>query len=357
MRACLRLARRGLGRTSPNPMVGAILARGERVLCTGWHRRAGAPHAEIEALTRAGGRAAGATLYVSLEPCTHQGRTPPCVPALLKSGVRRVVVGMRDPDPRVRGRGIAALRRAGVRVKAGVLEAECRKLNYAFAFAVTHGRPYVTLKAAITLDGRIATRTGDSRWITGPAARAEAHRMRARHDAVLVGARTVLRDDPRLDVRLARGRDPVRVVLDGKLRTEAGARMLRGGAPVWIATTRRAPAARARALEAAGAILVRLPPGPGGVAVRALCLELGRRGIRSLLVEGGGETAAAFLRAGCADEVVAFVAPKILGGTRAVPMVGGRGAARVRQAVRLFWGSLRRVGDAIILRGRVHGAH
>ena len=337
-------------------MVGALLARAKEVLATGWHRRAGEAHAEVIALAKLRGRAPGATLYVNLEPCTHHGRTPPCVPAILASGVRRVVIGMRDPDPRVRGRGIAALRRAGIEVQVGVLDEACRALNLAFSSAVALGRPRVTLKAAITLDGRIATRTGDSRWITDRRARAEAHRLRATHDAVLVGAATVLRDDPRLDVRHVPGRDPLRIVLDGRLRTPPGARLLRGGSPVWIACARAAPVARLRRLERAGARVLRLSPGAGGVDIRSLCRELGRRGVRSLLVEGGGETAAAFLRARCVDEVVAFVAPSIFGGRDAVPMVGGRGAARVRDAVRLQWRSLRRVGQAIMLRGRVHGA-
>ena len=358
MRLCLRLARRGLGRTRPNPLVGAMLVRAGRVLATGWHRRAGGAHAEIEALDRlaaSGGHARGATLFVNLEPCTHHGRTPPCVPRLLDAGLARVVIGMRDPDPRVRGRGIAALRRAGVGIRIGALEAECQAINQAFAFSVTHGRPRVTLKAAITLDGRIASRTGDSRWITDRRARTEAHRLRARHDAILVGATTVLRDDPRLDVRRVRGQSPIRVVLDGRLRTPVHARLLRGGGLVWIATTRAAPAARVRRLEAAGATVLRLP-GRASLRIRALCRELDRRGVRSLLVEGGGETAAAFLAERCADEVVAFIAPRLLGGRAAVPMVGGTGSARVRDAVRLSWRSLQRVGDAIMVTGRVHGA-
>jgi len=338
-------------------MVGAVLARGNRVLATGWHRRAGAPHAEADLLSRlarGGQRAAGATLYVNLEPCTHYGRTPPCAPAILAAGVRRVCIGMPDPDPRVRGRGIATLRRGGARVEVGLLEKECRDLNAAFVFGVLHGRPRVTLKAAISLDGRIATRTGDSKWITDVAARRAAHRLRAEHDAILVGANTVVRDDPRLSVRLVRGRDPIRVVLDGRLRTPVDARLFRSGSPVWIATTRSAPLARVRRLEAAGATVLPLPSGRGGVSVRALCKDLGRRGIRSLLIEGGGETAAAFLEERCVDEVVAFVAPRILGGKDAVPMVGGRGSARVGGGIRLSWHALRRVGDAIMLAGRVH---
>ncbi len=354
MRLCLRLARRGAGRTSPNPMVGAAVARGGRVLATGWHRRAGAPHAEITALAALAGRARGATLYVNLEPCAHQGRTPPCVDAIVAAGIARVVVGMIDPNPRVRGRGIRKLRARGVRVDVGVLREECRALNEAFVCAMTRGRPLVTLKSAITLDGRIATRTGDARWITSLPARREAHRLRAMHDAILVGAKTVLHDDPSLDVRHVRGRQPVRVVLDGRLRIPPDARLLRdGGAPVWIATTASCNRKRAARLAASGAEVLRLPGRGGRVAIAALLRALRARGILSLLVEGGGETHASFVEARLVDRVVAFVAPILLGGRDAVPMVGGLGPARISDALRLSPAIVRHVGVDFIVDARL----
>jgi diaminohydroxyphosphoribosylaminopyrimidine deaminase/5-amino-6-(5-phosphoribosylamino)uracil reductase len=355
MRRCLALARRAEGRTSPNPMVGAVVldARG-RVLAEGWHRRAGEPHGEADALAKLDFRARGATVVVNLEPCSHRGarRTQPCAPMLLEAGIARLVYGTRDPYPG-HGGGAAMLAKAGVEVIGPVLEPECRRVNAPFLTWATRRRAHVTLKAAMSLDGRIATRTGESQWITGEAARHQTHRLRDQVDAILVGAGTVAADDPQLTTRgVARGRDPVRVVLDGRLSMSPRARMLRNGsaAPTWIATTRGAPAARARALEAAGAVVLRLPGQGGRVDLEALCAELGRRGVLSVLVEGGGETHAAFLEADLCDRLILHVAPLAIGGKRAPSWLGGEGVARLGAAPRFHpVGRPRLVGPDLLL--------
>jgi diaminohydroxyphosphoribosylaminopyrimidine deaminase/5-amino-6-(5-phosphoribosylamino)uracil reductase len=340
MRRALALAERGRGSTRPNPVVGAVLVRDGRVVGEGYHVRPGEPHAEVHALAAAGAAARGATLYVSLEPCCHTGRTGPCTEAILAAGPTRVVVGYRDPNPRVDGRGTARLRRAGIRVDVGCLEAECRAANRAFAVWIREGRPLVTLKAAVTLDGFLADRFRRARrapvWITGEAARREAHVLRAAHDAVLVGAGTVRADDPRLTVRLPglRGAPgPLRVVLDGRLRTPATAHLLDGGPPTLIVTAADGPGrGRARALEARGAEVLALPGRDGRVALRRVLGALAEREVQSLLVEGGAEVLGAFVDARLVDRVALFVAPRLLGA--GVPMAAGRGVP-VAQALRL----------------------
>ncbi|HTA20622.1 MAG TPA: bifunctional diaminohydroxyphosphoribosylaminopyrimidine deaminase/5-amino-6-(5-phosphoribosylamino)uracil reductase RibD, partial [Polyangia bacterium] len=334
MARALALAARGRGSTRPNPLVGAVIARGGRVLAEGFHRRAGAPHAEVNALARlTPGAARGATLYVNLEPCCHTGRTGPCTEAILAAGIGRVVVGMRDPNPLVDGRGVARLRRAGVRVDVGCLEAESRALNRAFTIWVRARRPLVTLKAAASLDGFIApaklARPRKRRapvWITGPEARRVAHELRAAHDAVLVGSGTVLADDPRLTVRLPEAAcAPTRVVLDGRLRTPAKAHVLAPGAPTIIFTRRGAPPARVRALRAAGAEVVELAAARGRLPIAAVLRALAARDIQSVLVEGGAAVHGAFIEAGLVDDVALFVAPRLLGG--GVPLAAGLGRA------------------------------
>lgn len=356
MRRALALARRAAGRTSPNPLVGAVVVRDGRVVGEGYHRKAGTPHAEVHALRAAGALAQGATLYVTLEPCDHHGRTPPCTEAILAAGIRRVVTATIDPNPLVAGRGLERLRRAGVEVVTGVLEDEARELNEAFFKYITAGRPLVTYKYAMTLDGKAAARTGASRWISGPAARRLVHRLRAQADAVLVGVGTILADDPELTVRDARGRDPVRVVVDSLLRTPPTARVVaaaaRSGAPTWIATTPAAPAERRAALQAAGAEVLVLPARDGRVDLAALMAELGRREVTSVLLEGGPTLAAAALDAGLIDRVAAFVCPLLLGGAEAPGPVGGRGYATPDEAPRLEGVRLRRVGGDFLVTGR-----
>ena len=354
MRMALDLAARAGGGTLPNPRVGAVVVRSGRVVGRAFHSKAGRPHAEALALAKAGAAAEGGTLYVSLEPCSHTGRTPPCVKAILESGVRRVVSAMVDPDPRVRGRGLRALRRRGVRTAVGVLEKEARALNRVFVTRVGKGRPFVTLKLAQSLDGRIAAAGGRSRWITGPAARRRVHRLRAENDAVLVGINTVLADDPRLTARRGgSGRQPVRVILDSSLRTPPGARLFRSAAPVWIAAGSRASKKKERRLREAGAEILRFPSRNGRVPFRALMKELARREISRLLIEGGAEVAASALRSAAVDRMVWMIAPKIIGAGGSVPSVGGQAASSPAGIARLEQVRSRRLGKDWVLEGKV----
>jgi diaminohydroxyphosphoribosylaminopyrimidine deaminase/5-amino-6-(5-phosphoribosylamino)uracil reductase len=354
MARALALAARGLGRTFPNPPVGAVFVRDGRVVGEGFHTRAGAPHAEVEALRAAGPRARGAVLYVTLEPCTHHGRTPPCIEALLPLGLARVVVATPDPNPRVRGRGIARLRRAGIPVTVGVGSKEARLILEGYRSWVLRRRPYVTLKLATTLDGRIAAATGDARWITGAPARRLAHALRDVSDAVLVGAATVRADDPRLTCRLAGGHDPVRVVLASTaLRLPLRAKIFApGGPPTWVLAPRGTPAARVEALRRRGVEVLLVPAKRGRIGFAEVARALGDRGITSLLVEGGGTVAAAALRARMVDRVVLFVAPTILGGD-GVPAVNALGIRSVRAAIQVEDLATARVGRDLVLEGRV----
>ena len=319
MAAALLLARRGLGNAWPNPAVGCVLVKEGRVVGRGWTQPGGRPHAETEALARAGEAARGATAYVTLEPCSHHGRTPPCCDALIRAGVARVVVAMRDPDPRVDGRGLGRLRAAGIAVTEGLGEAEARAMQQGFLKRIGEGLPLVTLKLASTLDGRIATAAGESRWITGAASRRQVHAMRARHDAILVGSGTVLLDDPDLTCRIpGMDRAPIlRVVADARLRTPPGARLVRTAreTPTWLLTgAGHKPAALAPFIAAGVEVAtVRRSPG-GGLQPRALLAALAARGVTRLMVEGGAALAAALLRAGLVDRLAWFHAPALLGG-------------------------------------------
>jgi diaminohydroxyphosphoribosylaminopyrimidine deaminase/5-amino-6-(5-phosphoribosylamino)uracil reductase len=350
MREALRLAERGVGRTSPNPAVGAVVARGGRWIGRGYHRRAGGAHAEVFALRQAGVRARGATLYVTLEPCCHFGRTPPCVDAVLASGVSRVVVGSLDPNPRVRGRGVARLRRAGLRVDVGVLEDPCRALNEDFTKYVTRGLPFVVLKLAATLDGRIASAGGDSRWVTGSAARRRVHEMRNRLDAVVVGSETVRIDDPELTCRLRRGRHPLRVILDGRLRSPASARVFTRDPGRTLLYTLADRGAKAERLRRRG-VTVRRGGGDRTGSLRRVLRDLARDGIKSVLIEGGGVLAAHALRAGLVDRLAVFLAPKILGGDGR-PMVAPMQLRRMEDALPIADVRLERLGADLLVQGR-----
>jgi diaminohydroxyphosphoribosylaminopyrimidine deaminase/5-amino-6-(5-phosphoribosylamino)uracil reductase len=358
MARALELAARGLGRTFPNPPVGAVLVRGGRIIGEGFHHRAGAPHAEIEALRAAGGRAKGATLYVTLEPCAHHGRTPPCADALLPLGLARVVVAMQDPNPRVRGRGLARLRRARIPVVVGPGEREARILTEGYRTRMLRRRPMVTLKLALTLDGRIAAHGGDARWITSEQARLLAHALRDVSDAVLVGAGTVRADDPRLTCRLPGGHDPIRIVLAGRrLALPPRAHVLEvGGPPTWIVAPRGAPAKRVAALRRSGVEVILVPARAGHVPFAALARMLAERGITSLLIEGGATVAAEALAAKVVDRVVFFMAPAILGGD-AVPAVGPLGTRRVADAIRLDVLAVGRSGADLVIEGRVRSGN
>lgn len=355
MRRALELAERARGLTSPNPLVGAVVVRDGRVVGEGYHRAAGQPHAEVEALVAAGPEARGAALYLTLEPCVHHGRTPPCAPAVVGAGVRRVVVALEDPDPRVSGAGLAALRAAGVEVATGVLAAEAARQNRVFLTAAARRRPHVTLKAAVTLDGRIADVHGASRWITGEAARREAHRLRSESDAIVVGVGTVLADDPALTVRRERPwpREPYRVVLDSAARTPPAARLLAAGTPARavIATGLDAPAGRVARLQAAGATVLSCPARDGRVDPVAVLAELFAREVRGVLVEGGGAVNASFLEAGLVDRLALFVAPRLLGGP-APGWLAGAGRA-LKEAVPLGPLEVRPVGQDLLVEADV----
>jgi diaminohydroxyphosphoribosylaminopyrimidine deaminase / 5-amino-6-(5-phosphoribosylamino)uracil reductase len=354
MRLALHEAEKGLGRTSPNPAVGAVLVKGGRVVARGHHAHAGGPHAEVVALRAAGARARGADLYTTLEPCDHFGRTPPCSVAVVEAGVRRVFVGSRDPNPLVNGRGVARLRRGGVTVVSGVLRDACDALNAHWFRFITEGRPYVTLKAAITLDGKLATRTGDARWVSGPEAREWVHRLRDRVDAVLVGSGTALADDPLLTTRLPRGgRDPIRVVLDSDLDLPARLRLFHPEGTT--APTLVAHASRKARRFGDGVELLACRAGPAGVDLRDLLAKLAARGVTHILVEGGAAVHASFLAAGLVDRVAVFVAPKLVGAD-GISWVGGPGPVRMADALALEDVRVERVGVDVLVTGVPAGA-
>jgi diaminohydroxyphosphoribosylaminopyrimidine deaminase/5-amino-6-(5-phosphoribosylamino)uracil reductase len=357
MRRALELAERGRGLTSPNPMVGAVVATPEgEVVGEGFHARAGGPHAEVEALRAAGARARGATLYVTLEPCSHHGRTPPCAAAVIEAGVVRVVAAVGDPNPLVSGRGFAHLRAAGIAVVTGPGALEAERQNRVFLTAMRERRPHVTLKAGMTLDGKIADLHGGSRWITGELARQRAHRLRSEADAIVVGIGTVLRDDPELTVRLGQPwpREPLRVVLDTRARTPVGARLIRAGRAdaAVIAVGAEAPPARLEAIAATGATIVACRTRDGRVDLGALLAELFAREVRAVLVEGGGEVHGAFLDAGLVDRVAMFAAPLLLGGRGATPVVGGAGR-ELKSAIRLGSFTVMPLGDDLLVEADV----
>ena len=352
MKRALRLAARGQGRTSPNPMVGAVIVAGDRVVGEGYHKEAGGPHAEVWALREAGNKARGATMYVTLEPCAHEGRTPPCVNALIAAGIGRVVAAVLDPNPWVNGKGLKALEEAGVETEVGLLEEDARHLNAAYFKHTMRGLPLVSLKAAMSLDGKIATTSGESRWITGERARRFAHRLRAAHDAVLVGVGTVIADKPRLTVRAARGRTPLRVVVDSEAHTPTDSPLLTADeiAPV-IAVTEAAPEECVDRLKRAGAETWVLPSAGGGVDLSELMRRLGERQVQSVLAEGGGTVAAALLETGLVDRVYFFVAPKLIGGKAAPSPIDGAGVDKLADAWRLRGMRARRVGEDILIAG------
>lgn len=318
MRSALALARRGLGNVWPNPAVGCVIVAAGKVVGRGWTQPGGRPHAETEALAMAGASADGATAYVSLEPCSHHGKTPPCAEALIAAGIRRVVIAVEDPDPRVSGRGVARLRQAGLIVATGVLAEEASELNAGFLSRITRRRPLVTLKVASTLDGRIATHFGESRWITGDSARQVGHLLRAETDAIMVGSGTVLADDPELTCRLPglEDRSPVRVVVDGRLRLPLTSKLVSSANEVatWVLTQEGGDDSRREAYEEAGVDVVELPGDHNGLDLRAALDVLGESGITRVLVEGGAHLAASLLRLGLVDRLVWFRAPRLIGG-------------------------------------------
>jgi diaminohydroxyphosphoribosylaminopyrimidine deaminase/5-amino-6-(5-phosphoribosylamino)uracil reductase len=350
------LAEKARGWASPNPYVGAVLVNGSKIVGYGYHERPGAPHAEINALRLAGRRSRGSTLYLTLEPCVHWGRTPPCIDAVIQAAPRRVVISSYDVNPVVFRRGAQRLREAGLEVEVGPLEERHRALNEAYIKHVTRGLPFVTLKAAVTLDGRLATRTGDSRWVSSPEARAYAHVLRGEHDAIMVGINTILRDDPELTVRHPqwRGKTILRVVVDSELRLPLEARLLsrfeRG--EVIILTTALAPKDNERALRQKGAEVVRLSHAPGGVDLPQALAWLGERGAASLLVEGGSRLLTAMIEGQLADRLFMTISPKLVGGEAAPSLLEGRGIGLMSEALGIKRLSSFAIGQEIVLEGR-----
>ncbi len=356
MRMALQLAEKARGRTSPNPMVGAVVVKNDKVVSRGYHRKAGEPHAEAIALKQAGRAAKGATLYVTLEPCSHTNkRTPPCTPLVLQSGVKRVVVAMIDPNPHVSGGGIKTLKKSGIEVVAGVLEAEAKKLNEAFIKYITTGAPFVTLKIAQTLDGKIATAAGESKWITGEKAREEGHRLRDANDAVLVGINTVLKDNPSLTTRIPRGRDPIRIVVDTKLRTPLKAKIItqKSSAKTYIATLDSMPKDKLVKLLDAGVEVLLAKGSKGHVDLKNLMKMLGGFGVTSVLIEGGSEVHASALKSGIVDKVVMFIAPMLMTGKDSLCSIGGVSPTRLTQSIRLRNMTSRMVGDDLMIEGYI----
>jgi diaminohydroxyphosphoribosylaminopyrimidine deaminase/5-amino-6-(5-phosphoribosylamino)uracil reductase len=341
MRRALRLAARAAGRTSPNPMVGAVVVRGDQIVGEGFHRAAGEPHAEVNALAKAGDAARGATLYTTLEPCAHHGRTPPCVDAIVTAGVRRVVAAMRDPDPRTDGKGFRQLKASGVEVEQGMLEAEALRLNEGFVSRVRRGRPFVVVKLATTLDGRVTAR--GRRYLVGKRALREVHRLRDRSDAVLVGIGTILADDPQLTVREVTGRDPLRVIVDTEARTPATAKVVRAKDPqrtvLFDADTRRT-----NRLREAGVLLATLPRAEGGLDLGAAMRWLGEHGVNTVLSEAGPHVAGALVRAGLADRLMIITAP-IAGGDGPPALAGVTDIADLKNT------RVRRFGEDVAIEG------
>jgi len=359
MKQALELAVRGRGRTSPNPMVGALVTRDAKVLGVGYHEYVGGPHAEVNALVDAKGSTSGSTLYVTLEPCNHQGRTPPCTHAIVRSGISRVVIGMGDPNPHVAGGGIDYLRKVGIRVEVGVLEDQCRLLNQVFIKHVKTGLPYVILKAAATLDGRIATRTGESRWVSNERSRRFVQELRFAVDGILVGIGTALADDPRLTVRIRKKpprQQPIRIVLDSQLRIPVTSHLVQTAReiPVWVACAANASREKEWLLKAAGVDVLRLPTDEGRIDLPGLLSECGRRQVASLLVEGGSHVLGAFLDDQLADSCHFFYAPKVLGDGEAIPMVQGRPRLAMTEALPVYGLRVKRFGEDVMLSGRFH---
>jgi diaminohydroxyphosphoribosylaminopyrimidine deaminase/5-amino-6-(5-phosphoribosylamino)uracil reductase len=349
MRRALDLAALGRGRTSPNPMVGCVIVREGRVVGEGYHQKTGEPHAEVHAIAQAGD-ATGATLYVTLEPCCHVGRTPPCTDLIIRHKPARVVVAMHDPNPRVSGEGIFQLRNGGIPVEVGVLEDEARRLNEVFCKYVTTRLPFVIAKCGMSLDGKIATRTGESRWVTCEASRRMVHELRNQVDAILVGSRTVMLDDPSLTTRLETGKikDPIRVILDADSYLDPTARVFHidSAAPTWVVVPDD------RTFEGADEVL-HVPSGERGLDLRRLMHDLGAREVTSVLIEGGGTTLASAFEAGVVDKVLFFVAPKIIGGRDAITAVEGEGVARMHDAILLERMQAQPVGEDILIEAYV----
>lgn len=350
MRLALELANKGEGYTNPNPIVGAVVVKEGKIVGQGYHHEFGGPHAEVYALEEAKEKARDATIYVTLEPCSHYGKTPPCVDRIIQARISRAVIACRDPNPLVNGKGIEKMRASGIEVSEGVLIKEAQRANEIFFKFVKTNTPFVQLKLAMSLDGKIATRTGDSQWITGKEARTEVHRLRRRFAAVLVGVNTVIKDAPLLTVRHVRGPNPVRIVLDGQGRMPVQARMFSAEGRTIVVTAAMSDS-KEEQLRANGAEVWRLASHYNRVDLRALLSLLARENIDSVLIEGGGETAASFLESGLVDKVSFFIAPIIIGGRNSIGTIAGEGVDKVSDAFKLYEVSIMKLGDDMMIEG------
>jgi diaminohydroxyphosphoribosylaminopyrimidine deaminase/5-amino-6-(5-phosphoribosylamino)uracil reductase len=356
MQKALELASKGRGTTSPNPMVGAVIVKGGKIIAADYHKKPGSPHAEILALKKAGAQAKDATLYVNLEPCCHiEKKTPPCTKSIIKAGIKRVVVAMIDPNPQVSGKGIEELKKAGIRIETGIMMEEAKRLNEAFIKYITKKVPFVTLKIAQSLDGKIATSTGESKWITGKKAREYVHKLRNEVDAILVGIGTVKKDNPSLTCRIPGGRNPYRVIVDSSLSIPPTAKVLRhDDGKTIIAVTENSAQEKINKILSKGCRVIKTRERAGMVDLKHLLKELGRLEITSLMIEGGSSINASALSNKIVDKVIFFIAPKIIGGKDAIPSVGGRSPTLLKDAFRIKDLQIKTLGEDIVVEGYIH---
>jgi len=347
MNLALNLARGTLGQTSPNPVVGAVLVKDGQIIGMGAHLRAGEPHAEVHAVQMAGDQVKGSTLYVTLEPCSHYGKTPPCSDLIIKSGVKKVFVATTDPNPQVAGTGIERMTKAGIEVKVGILQEEARDLNKIFFYNIQTGLPYVTLKSAVSLDGKTATVTGESKWITGEESRADVHHLRHQHDGIMVGVNTVLKDNPSLTTRLAEGgKNPIRIILDTHLRTPLDVQVIIDQqAPTWIVTGAEVDQKRVSQFSELGIEVIKMESQK--VSIKEMLVVLGKKGITSIFVEGGAEVHGSFLKEHAFQQIITYIAPKLIGGKNAPTSFGGQGIEHIAEAVSLNIKQVDRIGSDI----------
>lgn len=353
MKYALTLARKGAGKVNPNPLVGAVLVKDGKIIGEGYHEFYGGAHAEINALKSASESVEGATLYVTLEPCAHYGKTPPCIEAIIKNKIAQVVIGSLDPNPLVSGKGVLRLEEAGVKVATGVLEEECKKLNEVFMKYIVKKEPFVVLKSAMSLDGKIATVTGESKWITSEEARNGVHQLRNTLSGIMVGVETIIKDDPQLTCRITNGRNPIVIVVDSKLRIPMTSKILNGESKVIVATTKQAEQSKVSQLQELGISVFILESHKCRVDLKQLMKQLGRLGIDSILLEGGASLNDSALKAGIVDKVRFYIAPKIIGGENAKTSVGGEGIRRLEDAIQIKDLKIQVIGKDIVLEGYV----
>jgi diaminohydroxyphosphoribosylaminopyrimidine deaminase/5-amino-6-(5-phosphoribosylamino)uracil reductase len=357
MRLAITLAKKGIGRTSPNPLVGAVVVKDGEIISEGYHRRYGGPHAEINALTKAGSGAKGADIFINLEPCCHYGKTSPCFKELISRGISKVHVGMVDPNPVVSGKGIKYLRDAGVGVEVGILEDDCKRLNEAYIKYITTKVPFVTLKLAATLDGKMATDTGESQWITEAGSRKRVHKMRGTVDGIIVGVGTILKDNPQLTNRLSEGTNPNRIILDSELRIPFTANVLKSipDTDVFIATTYKAPLKKVEKLRRLGVKIIFLPLLEDGIDLKALMKELGKYNLMNILIEGGTKLATSAIKSGVVDKLSLFLAPKIMGGADSAPLFLDLGVSSLQDVFKINGMRSQKIGNDILIEGYFNG--